>query len=307
MVLHPVERVIMTIIGALIFVDVFLIFWKGIVVGLEFFLASTILGFLLAVVGQIGRRYGWQRVGDTTTATSLFVGYAVACALFNLVLLPRPSVPIDSVLVRIDGWLGYSWPVLCAWIANYPAFNDLLRAIYLMTTPQYVGTMILLGVLLDRRRLLGMAFGTVLGSLTGIFIWALFPSGGASAHWKLDEEIDKIVRPVVDSRYGAELYRLYAEGVVDVATIEVTGLIGFPSFHAVMGLITLLAAWPYHVFRLGLIGMNLLLAPAILVQGGHNLVDLIAGIAITFVVWRVGLAIYDALDRPATSVTLSPA
>ncbi|GAA2819620.1 hypothetical protein EDC40_103315 [Aminobacter aminovorans] len=79
-------------------------------------------------------------------------------------------------------------------------------------------------------------------------------------------------------------------------------------FHAVMGLITLLAEWPYHVFRMGLIGMNALLARPILVQGGHNLVDLIAPrTAITFVVWRVGLAIHDALDKPATDVTLSPA
>lgn len=298
LVFHPVERTILMIIGALAVADAVLIWWKGTVVGVHFFLFSIVVAGLFIFIGQIYRQWrDSERIALTTTAIALFVSYSVFCALFNMLLLPRPRAPIDAVLVRIDAWLGYSWPELCAWIANYPVFNVALRTVYLLTMPQYLITLVLLGMLFDRRRLHGMALATILGSLTVIFCWALFPSGGASAYWTLDPAIDRIVRPVVNSAYGAELYRLFNDGIRDVSMINVSGLIGFPSFHAVMGLVTLFAAWPYRAYRAVLIVSNALLAPAILVHGGHNLVDLLAGLAITVVAWLLALAIYDAKER----------
>ena len=298
MAFHPVERTILRITGALAVADAFLIWWKDILVGIDFFAFSLGLAGLFIVIGQIYRRYrDSERIALTTHLIGLFTAYSVFCALFNLVLLPRPAPPIDAALVRVDAWLGYSWPAICAWIADYPVLNSIIRTVYKLTLVQLLLGFVLLGLLLDRRRLHAAALATVIASLAVILCWALFPSGGASAYWTLAPEIDRIVRPIVDSAHGARLYRLYSEGVHDLSALGATGLIGFPSFHTVMGLVSLIAVWPYRAFRITLLVFGAFLLPGILIHGGHNLVDVIAGAAITGIAWRLSLAIFDALER----------
>lgn len=300
MAFHSIERLILMITGALIVSDAFLIWWKDINVSSDFFLTSVGVAALFIGIGQIYRRWrDSERIALTMHAIALFLVFSVFCALFNLLLLPRPTAPIDFVLVQIDAWLGYSWPALCAWVANFPLLNAVLRTVYLLTLAQLFLAFVLLGMSLDRRRLHAGALAVVVSALIVICCWALFPSGGASAYWQLDPEIDAIVRPVVNSEYGAMLYRLYTDGVHDITALQVTGLIGFPSFHTVMGLISLIAVWPYHAFRIALLVLNAFLAPAILIHGGHNLVDVFAGVLIGATAWCLSLAAFDAYERSA--------
>ena len=295
---YPAERTILLITGALALVDAFLIWWKDIVVGIDFFAFSLLFAAFFVIVGQIYRVYrDAEGVALIMHVFGIFTAYSVFAALFNLVLLPRPGVPIDAFLVRVDAWFGYSWPAMCAWIADYPVFNAMLRAVYSLTLAQLFFAFVLLGALSDRRRLHAAALTLVISSLTVILCWAMFPSGGASAYWTLDPEIDRIVRPMVDSEHGAMLYRIYREGVHDLSALGVTGLIGFPSFHTVMGLVSIIAVWPYRPFRYTLLVFCALLFPAILIHGGHNLVDVFGGAAITAVAWWLSLKIFDAQTR----------
>ena len=301
MAFHPIERLILMIVGAFVVVDGFLAWWKGIGVSANFFVFSLGSGLLFIALGQVYRRWrDSERIALTTHVIGLFILFSMVGSLFNVLLLPRPAAPIDAMLVRIDAWLGYSWPSLCAWIADYPFLNSVLRIVYQLTLVQLFVAFVVLGMLLDRRRLHAGALAMVLAAIAGILCWAMFPSGGASAYWTLAPEIDRVVRPIVSSEYGAMLYRLYEEGVPHIDSLQVTGLIGFPSFHTVMGLVSLIAVWPYRVSRLALLVVNALLAPAILIHGGHNLVDVIAGVFISIVAWRAGLAVFDAYERASS-------
>lgn len=300
MVFHPAERTILLVTAALGVASFFLVWLKGIVVGPEFFTFSIAFAALMIGIGQIYRQYrDSERIALVTHVLGLFVVYSAFGALFNIVLLPRPSAPIDAALVRFDAWLGYSWPALCAWFAQYPAFNEVVRSLYKLTLIQLLVAFILLGLMLDRRRLHAAALGTVIASLLAIFCWALFPSGGAASYWTLDPEIASVVRPIVSSAYGVELNRLFREGVTDLSAMGVTGLIGFPSFHTVMALMSLIAVWPYLVLRIPFVAITILLLPAILVHGGHNLADVLAGGAITGIAWVVALRLYDVQTRLA--------
>lgn len=298
MAIHPIERLILMIGGAFAVVDAFLAWWKGINVAPDFFLISLGMACLFIALGQIYRRWrDSERIALTAHAIGLFILFSVFGSLFNVLLLPRPTAPIDATLVRIDAWLGYSWPALCAWIAGYPWLNTALRTVYLLTLAQLFVAFMVLGMSLDRRRLHAGSLAMVVAAIAVIFCWAMFPSGGASAYWTLAPEIDRAVQPVVNSEYGALLYRLYADGVRNIDALQVTGLIGFPSFHTVMGLMSLIAIWPYRAFRLTLLLLNAMLAPAILIHGGHNLVDVFAGAIIAVAAWRFGLAAFDAYER----------
>jgi hypothetical protein len=304
MAFHPAERTVILVSGALAAADAFLIWWKDIVVDLEVFAIVLCIGSVFIGLGQIYRHYrDSERIALTMHAFGLYIIYWLFCGVFNTVLLPLRSEPIDAALVRADAWLGYSWPDLCAWIAGYPVLNVILRTVYSLTASQLLLSFVLLGFLLDRQRLHTAMLTTVLGSLMVIFCWALLPSAGASAYWVLAPEIDSAVQPAVDSAHGAELYRLYKYGVHDLTTISVKGLVGFPSFHTVMAFISIVAVWPYRAFRNALLVAGIFLFPAILIHGGHNLVDLIAGLAIAVIAWLLSSVIFEAQER----VKLKPA
>ncbi|HHZ07814.1 MAG TPA: hypothetical protein GX405_03435 [Rhizobiales bacterium] len=300
MSLHPAERTLLTVTAALAAVDFSLLWWKGVVFGWGFFAFSLGFSGLMLAIGQVYRRWrDSERIALVAHMLGLFVAYSLFGALFNIALLPRPNAPVDGSLVRFDAWLGYSWPAFCAWMAGYPAFNDVVRAVYKLTLVQLLVAFIALGLVLDRHRLHTAALAIVLASLVTIGLWAVFPSGGAAAFWTLDEEIDRMVRPIVNSAYGLELNRLFREGVSDLSALGVTGLIGFPSFHTVMALVSLLAIWPYRPLRLAALPPTALLVPGILVHGGHNLADMLAGIAITAAAWPLAARIVAALERNA--------
>lgn len=308
MSLHPAERALVMVTAALAAVDFALLWWKGIAFGWGFFAFSLGFAALMLAIGQVYRRWrDSERIALVAHVLGLFVAYSLFGALFNIALLPRPTAPVDQSLVQFDAWLGYSWPAFCAWIAEYPAFNEIVRAVYKLTLVQLLVAFIVLGVILDRHRLHTAALATVVASLVTIGLWAVFPSGGAAAFWTLDEEVGRIVRPIVNSAYGVELNRLFREGVSDLSALGITGLIGFPSFHTVMALVSLAAVWPYRLPRLAALVPTALLVPGILVHGGHNLADMLAGIAITAAAWPLAKRIIAALERKAVPASPSDA
>ncbi|TPN39413.1 hypothetical protein FKO01_04440 [Mesorhizobium sp. B2-3-3] len=302
MVLLPAERTILAVVVALVAVCLFLAWDKDVTVALDGYSFSIGFAIVMFMLGQFYRRVRKaERIALAAHVLALFILFSVVASLFNLLLLPRYSAPIDASLVWIDSLFGYSWPDACVWIAQYPVLSDALRQIYSLTLAQILFVFVFLGMAKDRRQLHAAMLAMVFAALATIFCWALFPSSGASAYWILEPEIDRVVRPVVNSAYGVELNRLLAGGTNDISTLQVTGLIGFPSFHTVMALMSLIAVWPYAFARFALILVNTALLPAILIHGGHNLMDVFGGVLITIACWRLGLLAFEVQQRRSLS------
>ncbi|HVW57799.1 MAG TPA: phosphatase PAP2 family protein [Rhizobiaceae bacterium] len=305
MILWPVERLILRLTLTLAVLCVALMWLKGTVLGSSEYLFSMLCAVGLAFIGQVYRRLGRsENIALMTHAAALFLGFSAAASLYNILLLPLSHAPIDPLLVRMDMWLGYSWPAFCAWVAQFPPLVTPLRIVYMSTLLQLLFVILFLGAVGDRRMLHRSALALVIAGIVTICVWSVFPSLGASAYWLLDPKVDAIVRPVVSSAYGSHLTQILHSGVGNIATMNINGLIGFPSFHTVMALTTLLAIWPYRWVRAVFLPLTALLLPAILVDGGHNLVDVLGGVFVLAFSWRLamwverGLAGKDA-EAPA--------
>ncbi|MGI9368651.1 MAG: phosphatase PAP2 family protein, partial [Ruegeria sp.] len=91
-----------------------------------------------------------------------------------------------------------------------------------------------------------------------------------------------------DMMYGALLRDLAANGVPVITPSIIIGTIAFPSFHTVMAVLVVWYLRGTSLFLPALL-INVMMAPAILVHGGHYLTDMVGGVA-TFAVsaWLAG-------------------
>jgi hypothetical protein len=122
----------------------------------------------------------------------------------------------------------------------------------------------------------------MIGALIAIAISGLWPSSGALAYFRPDETL-ALHHPIVDLAYKQTFFDLRSGVATGFTLDDVKGLIAFPSYHAVLNVIIVLAFrgiwkffWPMFVLN----AMMLATAP---VEGGHHFIDVIGGVVVAIV------------------------
>ncbi|PRD58676.1 phosphatase PAP2 family protein [Phyllobacterium myrsinacearum] len=281
MILHPAEKICAGIVAALFVIDAVLIAVKD--VGVDWFNYAVVcaIGGTSIAIGHIYRTIrGEEKIALAATGAGLFILFTIAGSIFNYLLLPVGDRRIDPLLARLDAAIGFSWTDAVVYVAEMPALGTALRWIYASSMPQLVVIVLILGFSGQRERLHRFLLTGIAGALISIAVWALFPSSGPAAFEVLPPGVSDSFAMIVGNSYGAELNRLVLEGPVFLSPADALGLIAFPSFHTVMAC---MAVWfmvrtpfAFPVFII----VNTLMLPAILVQGGHHLVDVIGGFAV---------------------------
>jgi hypothetical protein len=293
------ERFALSIIVALAALDAVLLSVKGVQVDVFGYVACAAAGAFAIAVGQYYRAVGRDAgIALATTAAGLFIIFTLVGSAFNYLLLPLTAPRIDGNLIKIDAVFGYRWADFVAAAAEFPWIGALTQIVYVTSLPQLIIVIVALGftqqnVALHRFLLTGMV-----AALLAICFWSVFPSSGPAAYQAVPEAVQAALNLVVGPEYGAELNRLSVEGASILSPKDALGLIAFPSFHTVMALMSVwfmrgfTRVWPLVV------AVNIIMLPAILIHGGHHLVDL-AGGAVTFGLAYLmsGLAVTDpAID-----------
>lgn len=248
-------------------------------------LLGTIV-FTLAI-GQYYRISGKSaRIGAALTTTGLMLLFTMALSSFNYVLLPTVFPSIDSVLVTIDSALGFHWPDSMVFFADYPTVNSVLKYAYISTLPQLACLLIILGLSGKIHELHVLLAVVSITATLAVFIWYFFPSHGANSIFTIPSEIENAINPVLKMEYGRELIRLAAEGPGLLSPQNTKGLIAFPSYHSTLAFIAIYSARNVRWLFPGFLVLNLLILPATVIQGGHHLIDVIAGLVLFLVgVW----------------------
>lgn len=280
MVFLPAERFIVTIISVLASLDVVLLSWKGVGFDVAGYASMVGCGVFAIGLGQFYRTVRRNdRIAATTTAAGLFILFTIVGSIFNYLLLPVYFNPIDERLMQLDQVFGYSWPDLVAWTARRPTIGLGLHVVYMSSLAQLLVAIFALGFTGRIQALHHFLMTGVIGALLAIVIWFFAPSIGPSAFHRLPKEVLDAMPLAVDSYYGAELSRLLREGTNYLTPKNVLGLIAFPSFHMVMACMSVCFLARVRFLFLPALVLNAAMMPAILVHGGHHLVDLIGGAA----------------------------
>ena len=250
---------------------------------------ASFAGRYLVAAALVGLA-AFYRTRDRTPAISLtlascamFVLFTNGGAALNYLLIRPGSVTIDPVLMRADAALGFDWASFAGHVSHSGGFARVLGWVYQSSLVQ-LGAMILVLGLSGRQVALHrfMLSGIVCSCFT-LLIWSLAPSFGPSPYVVLDPAVEARLGRVVDPAYAGQLLALLRDGATTIDADRLIGLIAFPSMHTVMAAMAVCYArrtalfWP-------LAGLNLLMIPAILVHGGHHLVDVFGGLALFAVV-----------------------
>jgi hypothetical protein len=300
--LFPAERLLLGVGLAVLVADLALIAMSPAVVN------WLLLGFAAALVaitlgGGHWYRYSGrsERIGLALAGAGLFILGSVSTGMFGYLLVPYVGERIDPWLIRVDRMLAFDWPAFVEWMSHHPNTTRALGPVYNSSFPQLILVILYLGFRGQSDALHRFLLTGVIGVLGTIGFWAVLPSSGPSAYLDLPDGVLERVRLVVEPAYGAELNRLMTEGLVIIPPPQPLGLVGFPSFHTVMALMVLwffprasLLFWP-------IAALNVAMLPAILLHGGHHLVDLLGGIVMFFIALRYATKAAEYVDKPDSS------
>ncbi|KQQ81249.1 phosphatase PAP2 family protein [Aureimonas sp. Leaf324] len=255
---------------------------------------------LVLAVGLVGAAYRFsgrdERLASAALSTALLLQFTSVLATYNYLLLPNSGFALDPWLARSDALIGYRWSDWVEWSAGWPHLARLLGWIYASTLAQ-IAVLILalaglrLWTMLDR-----MQVTLVFAAIATVVFWGAFPSISISAFQTISAEAARIVAPMVGPDVGSMLLHLLRHGPDRISPDEMTGVIGFPSFHTVLALLCTRFAWPVRALRYPFLAINLAMVPAILLHGSHYVLDLFGGLLFFVVANAAARRTVAALD-----------
>jgi membrane-associated phospholipid phosphatase len=193
----------------------------------------------------------------------------------------------DSFLARLDSYLGFDWLLFLGAVNDHPLWASLLQKSYGSTGLVAQGVVAWLSISGRADRLsefLALLCLCSLGLAVGML---LVPAAGAFAYFEpARHSFDNFAT-------GGEMWPFWSifNGLrngslttIDMSSVQ--GVVSFPSFHTMLGIITTYALRDTRALFIPAVMLNGTMIVATLPVGGHYLTDVLAGAAIT------GAAIY---------------
>jgi membrane-associated phospholipid phosphatase len=197
-------------------------------------------------------------------------------------LATASALPLkDAFLAKLDSHLGFHWPSVLGAINGRPFLADLLVKAYGSTAPVTQGVVIWLAIRGRGERLSELLALLCLCSLGLAVGMLLFPAAGAfvyfePAHQLFDNYVPgREMWPFLDAFNGLRDGSLTK---IDISSVQ--GVVSFPSFHTMLGIITTYALRDTRILLIPAAILNGTMIVATLPVGGHYLVDTLVGAAI---------------------------
>lgn len=250
------------------------------------------LSFVVAFIGVLSafytrvRRIDDGRLGETLHELAIFLTYGPVAAMISY-LMAALALPLqDSLLAQFDRMLGFDWPSWYKAVAERPTVEAVLSMLYRSSLPQLAVLLLVTGLMGRTERTRELNILIMATSLPMVLISGAVPALCAWIYFDLGLEKAYHLEHVTGLRDGS---------LREIGVGNLLGIVTFPSFHTAMAMMTVWVArgifwlfWPAALLNVGV----LLSLPS---EGGHHLVDVLAGALIT------SLAILMISRRPGMS------
>lgn len=236
-------------------------------------------------VTATSRGLHYRRLALVAHNGALMIVFTSAMSVLSYLLVTLAPPLVDARLAALDAQLGFDWPRVYAWVHARPTVHHVLQVAYGSGLLQLGLVPMLAGLLGRADRLREFVSNLMLSCALLLLIAAPWPAAGAFVYFGMagPSELATV------SHFSA--LRDGAMRVFDLGQMQ--GLVSLPSYHTAMALFFVQAMrWT----RTGLVAAGLLNALMLLAtptEGGHYLVDVVAGVglwALTAGVLRIVVA-----------------
>lgn len=263
-------NVLWIIIAVIVAIDAIWLPLSGITItlGPAFLIGLTTLAALHLVYT---RARPHKRIAAFALTSLQLVVFTVAGTFLVYLTVTSKFPLIDRYLVAADAVMGFHWLPFFNWVKDHPAADRAFGIAYDSAIFQIFVLLIVLNATgrLERAREFTWVF--ILTLLACVILAWLFPAESA---WVYFGATDR-----VDAYHVADFTALRAGKMTEIILTKTNGLITFPSFHAALGLILIIASRRTFLFSVFL-PLNLMMIVSAITSGGHYLVDIIAGLAL---------------------------
>ncbi len=297
--LKPAEFFMALITVAALLVDIPLILHRGVALDIPGYAGISVVAVAMISGGYFYRlKNRSERIASAMICTGIFILFSATLSLFNYLMLPLGRPTIDVSLTQIDAMLGFHWPDVMAFAAQFPTTVYIMKLAYNSTMLQFAMLVVVLGLTGRARDLHTMLTSVTITATLTICFWGLFPTLGAKSMYEIPTEVWAAINPPVNREYALALIDIARNGTQFITPSEIRGMIAFPSYHAVLAFTAIYAAWNVKYIGPVFLIINLMILPGIFIHGGHHLVDLPAGFAMFLLgTWLARKAVYAEYER----------
>lgn len=261
------------------------------------------LGAALAAFSALALVYTrWrprERLVDLAQTAAQLMAFFAAIGTASYLVTASALPLVDDALAAADRVTGFDWLHWFIWVHERRIVALVLKLAYVSATPQLALIPIYLALSGQAERNSRLIWELMLSLALIVPLSASFPAASAWVHYAVTDLIPAVHMPDFTALRSGTMRE------IDLSRME--GLITFPSFHTTLAVL-FVAALRKH--RLALViggvvnGLMLLSIPS---EGGHYLVDVIAGALIAAVAIRAAAWIEQRLSAPMPRAALSPA
>ncbi|MEK4034378.1 phosphatase PAP2 family protein [Methylocystis sp. IM3] len=263
----------------------------------ESLLPIYVTGTVLAGFGAAYRLRGRDEgIGAALFVAAQLIVYTNVAVLDNYLGLELRRPLNDAFLASLDSAMGVDWWAYVSWVKSNPFVGRLLTLAYLSSLPQVAIAVIVLGFFRRFDRLDRFTIAFMVSSALTIAIWTAFPSFGALPLRYAQGFAEPAFHLAMTRDEALTLLSLHAGPTPTLNLDGLTGLIGCPSFHTSLAILSVYALWGTPYIGPVAAVWNMIVLASVPADGGHHFVDIAAGVIVTF----TSLALADAALRRAS-------
>ncbi len=239
-------------------------------VGLTF-TGFVVVGIAIALLAVIGWFYGYtgrdRKLADLGQYCALWLAFPVAVNIYSYVIATLRLPLRDAEFARMDAALGFHWLVWLGLIGSHHLLQFVMGYAYNSIFLQVFASIVYFSLAGRSDRNRELLWTAMLAALITVSVSGFLPAygpftGGAMPAW------------------SAVLETIRAGGVTNFKIAEMEGIVAFPSFHTILGILLVYSHRPPARTFVPVAILNAIMLIAIPFAGHHYLIDVIAGAAV---------------------------
>jgi membrane-associated phospholipid phosphatase len=248
----------------------------------QLILLAPMLAALLATATFYTRRRPNALFSRTLSITAFFIAYSLVMAPLSYFVTAFNWPLNDATLARIDQTLGFDWLALQRITAANAWLSWAGSWIYATSGLHMVLAWVVLGVAGQTARLSQFFSALAVSTAVVLLICGVVPAAGAYAFYGITDGQLGHLKGTGAGVWHLEHFYALRDGTLRYIDLQKTeGLVTFPSYHTAIAVLSGWSLWRVRWLGLPSACYSAVVILTTLPIGGHHLIDLIAGAAIT--------------------------